>query len=83
MNIIKAKDYDAASRIAATLIAAQIQAKPDSVIGLATGSTPIGTYNELTKMYEAGDLDFSKITTINLDEYRGLPGTKRKNQSCP
>lgn len=75
MNIIKAKDYDAASRIAATLIAAQIQAKPDSVIGLATGSTPIGTYNELTKMYEAGDLDFSKITTINLDEYRGLPGT--------
>lgn len=74
MNIIKAKDYEAASRIAATLIAAQIQAKPDAVIGLATGSTPIGTYDELTKMYEAGDLDFSKITTINLDEYRGLSG---------
>lgn len=74
MNIIKAKDYEAASRIAATLIAAQIQAKPDSVIGLATGSTPIGTYDELTKMYECGDLDFSQITTINLDEYRGLSG---------
>lgn len=75
MNIIKAKDYETASKIAATLIAAQIQAKPDSVIGLATGSTPIGTYDELTKMYENGELDFSKITTINLDEYRGLPGT--------
>ena len=74
MNIIKAKDYDAASKIAATLIAAQITAKPDSVIGLATGSTPIGTYDELTKMYEEGNLDFSKITTINLDEYRGLSG---------
>lgn len=74
MNIIKAKDYDAASKIAATLIAAQISAKPDSVIGLATGSTPIGTYDELTKMYEDGNLDFSKITTINLDEYRGLSG---------
>ena len=74
MNIIKSKDYDAASKIAATLIAAQITAKPDSVIGLATGSTPIGTYDELTKMYEEGNLDFSKITTINLDEYRGLSG---------
>lgn len=49
--------------------------KPNSVLGLATGSSPMGTYKELIKKYEAGDIDFSDITTVNLDEYRGLPRT--------
>lgn len=72
MKIYRAKDYDHASRIAANILAAQVTMKPDSVLGLATGSTPIGTYEQLIKKYEAGDLDFSQVHSINLDEYRGL-----------
>ena len=60
------------SRIAANIISAQIIIKPDCVLGLATGSSPIGTYNQLVRWYEKGDLDFSEVTTINLDEYKGL-----------
>ena len=73
MRIIKAKDYDGMSRQAANILAAQIVMKPNCVLGLATGSTPIGLYKELIKGCEAGDLDFSKVSTVNLDEYRGLP----------
>lgn len=73
MKIIHAKDYDHMSRQAANIIAAQIITKPDCVLGLATGSTPIGTYKRLIEMYQAGDLDFSDVKTANLDEYRGLP----------
>lgn len=73
MKIYKAKDYSDMSRKAANLIAAQIIMKPDCVLGLATGSTPIGTYKNLVEMYEKGDLDFSQVTTVNLDEYKGLP----------
>lgn len=58
---------------AANLISAQIVMKPDGVIGLATGSSPIGTYKELIRRCDAGEVDFSDITTVNLDEYRGLP----------
>lgn len=72
MNLIRAKDYDQLSRIAAGLIAAQINRKPDCVLGLATGSSPIGTYQQLIAMYQAGDVDFSKVRTVNLDEYVGL-----------
>ena len=72
MNIYRVKDYDALSRKAAGMIAAQIITKPDCVLGLATGSTPIGTYKHLIKKYEDGDLDFSQVKTANLDEYRGL-----------
>ncbi len=72
MRVYCAKDYDHASRIAANIIAAQVIMKPDCVLGLATGSTPIGTYEELIRRYEQGDLDFSKVHSINLDEYRGL-----------
>ncbi len=72
MRIIRAKDYADVSRKAANIIAAQIFLKPDCVLGLATGSSPVGTYQELIKKYEAGDLDFSKVSTINLDEYVGL-----------
>lgn len=74
MQILKAKNYEQMSRIAANIISAQIIMKPDSVLGLATGSTPIGTYAELVKRFENGDLDFSAVTSINLDEYKGLPG---------
>ena len=79
MKIIKAKDYDEMSRKAANLIAAQIYVKPNCVLGLATGSTPIGTYKELVAKYEMGDLDFSEVTTVNLDEYKGI--TKENDQS--
>lgn len=73
MKIIKAKDYKDMSRKAANIISAQIIMKPDCVLGLATGSTPIGTYEKLVESYKNGDLDFSKVSTVNLDEYRGLP----------
>lgn len=73
MKIIKAKDYEDMSRKAANIIASQIILKPDCVLGLATGSTPIGAYKHLVEKYEQGDLDFSQVTTVNLDEYKGLP----------
>ncbi len=72
MRIIKAKDYNDMSRKAANIISAQVISKPDSVLGLATGGTPVGTYKQLIDWYNKGDIDFSEITSINLDEYRGL-----------
>lgn len=72
MKIYKTKDYDAMSRKAASVIAAQMTLKTDSVLGLATGSTPVGTYKQLIQWYQEGILDFSDITSVNLDEYRGL-----------
>lgn len=72
MKIYKVKDYAALSQKAADLIAAQVILKPDCVLGLATGSTPIGTYENLVKKYENGSLDFSQLSSINLDEYKGL-----------
>ena len=72
MNIIKVKNYDELSRMSASLIAAQIKNKKDSILGLATGSSPVGTYKELIDLYEKGDLDFSNIRTVNLDEYKGI-----------
>ena len=75
MRIVRAKDYEDMSRKAGNIMAAQVVAKPDCVLGLATGSTPIGAYKRLVEGYEAGDLDFSQVKTYNLDEYRGLPGT--------
>lgn len=72
MKFIKAKNYEDMSVKAAHIIAAQMLVKEDSVLGLATGSTPEGLYAELIREYEAGYLDFSKITTVNLDEYKGL-----------
>jgi len=73
MKIIKAKDYRDMSRKAANVISAQVIMKPDCVLGLATGSSPIGTYEKLVEWYNKGDLDFGDVTTVNLDEYRGLP----------
>ena len=79
MRLIIAKDYADVSRKAANIIAAQIHLKPDCVLGLATGSSPVGTYKELIAKYESGELDFSQVRTINLDEYVGL--TKDHDQS--
>lgn len=72
MRIIVAKDYDDMSRKAASVMAAQIIQKPDTVLGLATGSTPLGAYGLMAEWCNNGDLDFSKVSTVNLDEYRGL-----------
>ena len=73
MKIICAKDYKDMSRKAANIISAQVIMKPNCVLGLATGGTPVGTYAQLVEWYNKGDLDFAEVTTVNLDEYRGLP----------
>ena len=73
MQIIQGKDYDDMSRKAANIISAQVILKPNCVLGLATGSTPLGTYANLINWHEKGDLDFSNVSSVNLDEYRGLP----------
>lgn len=79
MRIIAVKDYEELSRAAASLIAAQVLSKPDSVLGLATGSSPVGAYQKLIQWHRAGALDFSDCSTVNLDEYVGL--TKDDPQS--
>lgn len=72
MNIIHAKNYQEMSRKAANIISAQVIMKPDCVLGLATGSSPLGTYKQLIEWYNKGDLDFSQTSSVNLDEYVGL-----------
>lgn len=72
MRIYKARNYQDLSRKAAAVIAAQVTMKPDCVLGLATGSSPVGTYQQLIEWHKNGDLDFSEVKTANLDEYRGL-----------
>ena len=72
MVIYKAKNDQDLSRKSANIISAQVIMKPDCVLGLATGSSPVGTYRQLIEWYKKGDLDFSRVTTINLDEYKGL-----------
>ena len=67
------------SRKAANIISAQVIMKPNCTLGLATGSTPLGIYDQLTEWYKKGDLDFSAVHSVNLDEYRGLP--KENDQS--
>ena len=79
MRVIVTKNYEDLGRTAADIIAAQVTMKPDSVLGLATGSSPISTYQNLIRKYENGELDFSRCRTANLDEYAGL--TKDNDQS--
>ena len=79
MRVIVTKDYEDLGRVAANIIAAQVTLKPESVLGLATGSSPISTYKNLIRKYENGDLDFSRCYAANLDEYVGL--TKDNDQS--
>ena len=72
MKIICVKDYDELSKVAAKIITEQISVKPDSVLGLATGSTPIGTYDKLIQTYKNDEVNFAAVKTFNLDEYIGL-----------
>ncbi len=75
MNFITVKSYDELSRKAAAIIASQVITKPDCVLGLATGSSPVGAYKKLIEGYKNGDIDFSAVTSVNLDEYVGLDGS--------
>lgn len=72
MRIIEVESYEKMSKLAAEIIGGQVLLKPDCVLGLATGSSPIGAYEELAAACEQGILDFSKVRTVNLDEYCGL-----------
>ena len=74
MNFITVNNYEELSKKAANIIAAQVISKPCCVLGLATGSTPLGTYEKLAEYNKAGDVDFSQVTSVNLDEYQGLTG---------
>jgi len=75
MEVIVKETYEEMSRLAAQMVAELVRKKPRCVIGLATGSTPVGTYKELIRMHKEEDLDFSQVVTFNLDEYVGLPPT--------
>ena len=72
MRIYQSEDYNAMSRRAANIISAQVIYKPDCVLGLATGGTPVGTYKQLVDWYKKGDLSFAEVRSVNLDEYLGL-----------
>lgn len=75
MEVVIKNSYEEMSKLAAELIAKVVRAKPNAVLGLATGSTPVGTYKELIRMHKEEGLDFSQVTTFNLDEYVNLPPT--------
>ena len=75
MKFITVDTYEKLSRQAANIISAQVIIKPDCVLGLATGSSPLGTYKQLIEWYNKGDIDFSGVTSVNLDEYVGLDGS--------
>ncbi|SHJ97485.1 glucosamine-6-phosphate deaminase [Paramaledivibacter caminithermalis] len=79
MRIIFTEDYQQMSKKAADIVVSQIILKPDSVLGLATGSTPLGMYKQIVNTYKEGHIDFNEVTTFNLDEYYGLD--KTNNQS--
>ena len=72
MKIIRANDYADMSRKAANILSAQIILKPDCVLGLATGGTPVGAYQQLVEWFQKGDLSFAEVRSVNLDEYLGL-----------
>ena len=72
MRIYQAADYKSMSRRTANIISAHVILKPDCVLGLATGSTPVGAYQQLVEWYNKGDLSFAETRSVNLDEYRGL-----------
>lgn len=74
MRFVTVDSYEKMSRDAANIISAQVIIKPNSVLGLATGSSPIGTYKQLIEWYNKGDVDFSEVVSVNLDEYVGLDG---------
>lgn len=81
MEVIVKDNYEAVSALAAHMIADVVRGNPDCVLGLATGSTPLSTYKELIRMHREEELDFSLVTTFNLDEYVGLrPGHQQAYQ---
>src|SRR5438552_18378538 len=73
MEVVIKRDYEQMSKAAAQLVVDVLNTKPNAVLGMATGSTPLGLYQELVRLYKAGHVDFSRVTTFNLDEYVGLP----------
>ncbi|HUI29370.1 MAG TPA: glucosamine-6-phosphate deaminase [Candidatus Acidoferrales bacterium] len=73
MLVVVHEDYDAMSKRGAEIVASRIRQKPNLVLGLATGSSPLGLYKELIRLHKNDGLDFSKVVTFNLDEYIGLP----------
>ncbi|MBE6065116.1 glucosamine-6-phosphate deaminase [Clostridium cochlearium] len=73
MKVLIKDNYNELSKAAALDILELVKEKPNCVLGLATGSTPVGTYEKLIEFYKEGKIDFSKVTSFNLDEYRGLP----------
>lgn len=73
MLVVLKEDYEEVSREAARIVASAVRSNPEIVLGLATGNTPLGLYNELIDLYRAGTLDFSRASSFNLDEYLGLP----------
>lgn len=75
MRIYQAENYKAMSRRAANIISAQVIYKPNCVLGLATGGTPVGLYQQLVEWYKKGDLSFAETRSVNLDEYLGCPPT--------
>src|SRR5438105_5398516 len=75
MEVIVQRDYAQMSKVAAQIVAELLNSKPNVVLGMATGSTPLGLYQELVRMHKKDGLDFSQVTTFNLDEYVGLPVT--------
>jgi glucosamine-6-phosphate deaminase len=79
MEVFVYKQYEEMSKTAAAEVADVLNAKPNAVLGMATGSTPLGVYQELVKMHQRGEVDFSHVTTFNLDEYVGLPITHEQS----
>lgn len=79
MKVIVVKNYEEMSLEAAKFMAELVNDKPQAVLGLATGGTPVGMYEDLIKMNKEGKVDFSKVTTVNLDEYVGLSGDHKKS----
>jgi glucosamine-6-phosphate deaminase len=75
MEVIIKPDYEQMSRAAAQVVVEVLNEKPNAVLGMATGSTPLGLYQELVRLHQEGQLDFSRVTAFNLDEYVGLPVT--------
>jgi len=73
VEVIIQRDYQQMSKVAAQLVVDVLNTKPNAVLGMATGSTPLGLYQELVRLHQAGQVDFSRVTTFNLDEYVGLP----------
>src|SRR3954464_13608384 len=74
MEVVIRQNYDDMSKAAAQMVAELLNTKPNAVLGMATGSTPLGLYQELVRMHDQGKIDFSRVMTFNLDEYVGLPG---------